>query len=81
MYSGNAYPVDAYSGNAYASHAYPNNAYQVAAQSYQTGFVVPQTGYEGGSGYIGYGGNGFTAKRAVQSAQESTKNQAKSDCK
>jgi len=43
---------------------------------------VPQTGYGGSVAYNGYGGNGFTAKRAaVQNAQESTANQVQSACK
>jgi len=71
------YPSNGYQGNAYSS-----NAYQVAAPSYQTGFGVPQTGYGGSVAYNGYGGNGFTAKRAaVQNAQESTANQVQSTCK
>ncbi|XP_001944996.2 uncharacterized protein LOC100168723 [Acyrthosiphon pisum] len=80
-YQGQAYPSNVYQGNSYQSNAYPSNAYssnsyQVAAPSYQTGFGVPQTGYNGGVGYGGYGGNGFTAKRAVeQNAQESTAKQ------
>ncbi|XP_015373634.1 PREDICTED: uncharacterized protein LOC107168663 [Diuraphis noxia] len=78
-YQGQAYPSNVYQGNAYQSNAYPNTAYQVAAPSYQTGFGVPQTGYDGGVGYGGYGGNGFTAKRAImQNAQESTVKQAQS---
>ncbi|XP_060833558.1 uncharacterized protein LOC132917053 [Rhopalosiphum padi] len=70
-YQGQVYP-----SNGYQSNAYSSNAYQVAAPSYQTGFGVPQTGYDGGVAYNGYGGNGYTAKRAaVQNAQESTVNQ------
>jgi len=43
---------------------------------------VPQTGYDGGVNYGGYGGNGLTAKRAImQNAQESTVKQAQSACK
>jgi hypothetical protein len=43
---------------------------------------VPQTGYDGGVAYNGYGGNGYTAKRAaVQNAQESTVNQVQNACK
>lgn len=76
-YQGQVYPSNGYQGNAYSS-----NAYQVAAPSYQTGFGVPQTGYGGSVAYNGYGGNGFTAKRAavqsVQNAQESTANQVQS---
>ncbi|XP_027849457.2 uncharacterized protein LOC114129034 [Aphis gossypii] len=73
-YQGQVYPSNGYQGNAYSS-----NAYQVAAPSYQTGFGVPQTGYGGSVAYNGYGGNGFTAKRAaVQNAQESTSNQVQS---
>jgi len=42
---------------------------------------VPQTGYDGGVGYGGYGGNGFTAKRAImQNLQESTVKQVQSAC-
>lgn len=61
---------------------YQSNAYPIAAPSYQTGFGVPQTGYDGGVAYGGYGGNGFTAKRAaVQNAQESTVKQVQNACK
>ncbi|XP_022180033.1 glutenin, high molecular weight subunit PW212 [Myzus persicae] len=78
-YQGQGYPSNVYQGNAYQSNAYPSNSYQVAPPSYQTGFGVPQTGYDSGAGYGGYGGNGFTAKRAVvQNAQESTVKQVQS---
>lgn len=78
-YQGQGYPSNVYQGNAYQSNAYPNNVYQVAAPSYQTGFGVLQTGYNGGVGYGGYGGNSITAKRAVvQNAQESTVKQVQS---
>lgn len=81
-YQGQAYPSNMYQGNSYQSNAYSSNSYQVAAPSYQTGFGVPQTGYDGGVGYGGYGGNGFTAKRAVeQNAQESTAKQVQNACK
>jgi len=43
---------------------------------------VPQTGYDGGVGYGGYGGNGFTAKRAImQNSQESSAKQVQNACK
>ncbi|XP_025204875.1 uncharacterized protein LOC112601447 [Melanaphis sacchari] len=70
-YQGQVYP-----SNGYQSNVYSGNAYQVAAPSYPTGFGVSQAGYGGNMLYNGYGGNGFTAKRAVvQNAQESAVNQ------
>jgi len=82
MYQVNSYQSNAYPSNGYQSNAYSSNSYQVAAPSYQTGFGVPQTGYDGGVSYGGYGGNGFTAKRAVeQNAQESTAKQVQNACK